>query len=62
MIPKLSTALYAAITLFHTSNTDTIKSIYFTYFHSTVKHGIILGDNSSKIKENLLYKRKLLEP
>jgi hypothetical protein len=29
--------------IFHISNADTLKSIYFAYFHSILKYGIILG-------------------
>jgi hypothetical protein len=33
--------------MFHTSNTDTLKKIYFAYFQSVVKYGIIFGGNPS---------------
>jgi hypothetical protein len=33
MIPKLSAACYAVSSMFHTSNINTLKSIYFAYFH-----------------------------
>jgi hypothetical protein len=36
MIPKLSGASYAVRSMFHISNINTLKSIYFTYFHSIV--------------------------
>jgi hypothetical protein len=50
MIPKLSIACYAGISVFHISNTDTTKSIYFTYFHSIMKYGIIFWGNSPNSK------------
>jgi hypothetical protein len=34
LIPKLSGACYAVRSLLHVGNTDTIKSVYFAYFHS----------------------------
>jgi hypothetical protein len=41
LIPKLSGACYAVRTMCHIINTDTVKSVYFAYFHSTLKCGII---------------------
>jgi hypothetical protein len=37
LIPKLSGACYAVRSLCHIINTDHVKSIYFTCFHSAVK-------------------------
>jgi hypothetical protein len=39
MIPKLSGACYTVRLMFHISNITTLKSIYFTYFHSIIKYG-----------------------
>jgi hypothetical protein len=41
IIPKLSAACNAVKQMHHISNNNTLKSIYFTYFHSTVKYGIM---------------------
>jgi hypothetical protein len=41
IIPKLSAACYAVRQMYHFINQNTLKSIYFTYFHSIVKYGII---------------------
>jgi hypothetical protein len=41
MIPKLSGACYTARSMFHISNIDTLKSIYFAYFCCIIKYGII---------------------
>jgi hypothetical protein len=43
MIPKLSRACYAVRSMSHISSSNTLKSIYFAYFHSIMKYGIILG-------------------
>ena len=40
---KLSGACYAVRFMLHISNTDTLKSICFAYFHSLMKNGIIMG-------------------
>jgi hypothetical protein len=58
MIPKLSGACYTVRSMFHTSNINTLKSIYFAYFHSITQYGIILGGNSSNSRRYLHYKRK----
>jgi hypothetical protein len=47
MVPKLSGACYTVRLMFHISNITTLKSIYFAYFHSIIKYGIIFWDNSS---------------
>jgi hypothetical protein len=41
LVLKLSGACYAVRSLLHVSNIDTLKLIYFTYFHSLMKYGII---------------------
>jgi len=41
MIPKLSGACYAVRLMVHISNIDTVKSVYYTYFHSVIKYGKI---------------------
>jgi len=43
MIPKLSGACYAFRLMFHNSNFTTLKRIYFVYFNSIIKYGLIVG-------------------
>jgi NADH:ubiquinone oxidoreductase subunit B-like Fe-S oxidoreductase len=43
MITKLSRPCCAIRSMSHISSTDTHKSIYFAYFHSIMKYGIIFG-------------------
>jgi len=61
MVPKLCESSYIARYMFHTSNTDTSKSINFTHFHSTIKYGTILGNSSGNKNIFTLQKKKLLE-
>jgi hypothetical protein len=49
MIPKLSRACYALRSVSHVSSTDTLKSIYFAYFHSIMKYGIVFWDSSPAV-------------
>jgi hypothetical protein len=41
LIPELSAACYAVGSLLHISNTDMLRSVYYAYFHSLMKYGII---------------------
>jgi hypothetical protein len=50
MTRKLSRACYAIRSMSHISSTDTLKSIYFAYFHSIMKYGIIFWGNSPNSK------------
>jgi hypothetical protein len=42
MIPKFSGAFYAVRSMVHISNINTLKSVYYAYFHSVILHGITL--------------------
>jgi hypothetical protein len=47
--------------LFHISNTDTLKSTYFAYFHSRMTYGINMKVITTAVKTHLLCNRKLSE-
>jgi hypothetical protein len=49
MIPKLSRACYAIRSVSHISST--LKSIYFAYFNSIMKYGIIFWGNDIYFEE-----------
>jgi hypothetical protein len=51
IIPKLSAACYMVRQMCYIYNNDTLKSIFFAYFHSIASYGIIFWGNSSKIKK-----------
>jgi hypothetical protein len=51
MIPKLNGACYAIRSMVHISNINTLISIYYAYFPSIIKYGIILEVNSSNIRK-----------
>jgi hypothetical protein len=61
IIPKLSAACYAVRQMYHFVNQNTLKSIYFAYFHSIVKYGIIFGVIHPTAGRSSLYKRKSSE-
>jgi hypothetical protein len=58
LVPKLSGAYYAVGSTLHFSNTDTLKSIYFAYFHSLMKYGIIFWVNSFDSKKVFTLQKK----
>jgi hypothetical protein len=59
MIPKLSTC-YAIRLMFHISNINILKSIYYTYLHSTIKYGILVWGNSLKIGKIFSLDKKII--
>jgi len=63
VIPKLSEARNAIRSMVDISNTNTFKSIYYVYFHSIIKYGMIFwgGVTLPTVEKFSLYKRKLSE-
>jgi hypothetical protein len=62
MIPKLSRTCYAIRLMSHISSTDTLKSIYFVYFHSIMKYGItFFWAIPSTVKLCSLCRREMLD-
>jgi hypothetical protein len=60
LVPKLSAAQYAVISLLHINNTHTLKSTYFAYFHSLMKYGIIFWGNSPYSKKVFTLQKKIV--
>jgi hypothetical protein len=45
----------------HVSNTDTLKSVYFVYFHSVMKYRIFFwGGNSSNSRKIFTFQNKIV--
>jgi hypothetical protein len=60
IIPKLSAACYVARQMYHISNNNTLKSIYFAYFHCIWKYGIIFWGNSSNSRKIFTLQNKII--
>jgi hypothetical protein len=60
MIPKLSAACYTVRLTFHISNINTLKSIYFAYFHSIIKYRIVFWGNSSNSRKIFTLEKKTI--
>jgi len=58
MIPTLTEACYALRSMDHITNTNTLTSIYYAYFHSIVKYGIIFWVTLPTVGRFSFYKRK----
>jgi hypothetical protein len=58
LVPELSGACYAVRSLSHISNINTLKLIYFSYFHISLKYGIIFWGNSSDSKKAFTLQKK----
>jgi hypothetical protein len=46
--------------MFHIGNIDTLKSVYFAYFHSIMKYGIIFWGSSSNSKRIFTSQKKII--
>ena len=56
----LSAACYAIRLMVHISNINPLKSIYYAHFHSIIKHGKILGGNSSNSGKIFTLQKKIV--
>jgi hypothetical protein len=60
MIPKLSGACYTTKWMGHFSNINMLKSIYYAFFHSTIKYVTIFGGNSSNSGKIFTLQKKII--
>jgi len=60
MIPKLSAACYMVRQMYHICNNDTLRSIYFAYFHSIASSGIILWGNSTYSRKIFTLQKRII--
>jgi hypothetical protein len=61
LVQKLSRACYLVRSLSQVSNIDNLKLIYFAYFHSLMKCGIIFWGNSSDNKIVFTLQKKIVK-
>jgi hypothetical protein len=61
MIQKLSGTYYATRLPDHISNSQTLKSIYYAYFHSIIKYRIFFGGTLPTLGRFSLYQRQSSE-
>jgi hypothetical protein len=60
LILKLSGACCAVTSVVHISNINTLKSIYYVYFPSIIKYGIILRGNYSNSGKIFTLQKKII--
>jgi hypothetical protein len=61
IVPKLSSACFAMRNITSLIKTETLKLVYFAYFHSIMSYGIIFWGTQQTAKKYFTYKRKSLE-
>jgi len=60
IIHKQSIACYVVRQMYHICNNDTLRSIYFAYFHSIPSYGIILWENSSYSRKIFTLQKRII--
>jgi exonuclease III len=60
ILPKLCSACYLIRRMYPFFDINTLKMIYFAYFHSVMEFGIIFWGNSTESKKVLLQQKKIL--
>jgi hypothetical protein len=61
IISKFSSACFAMKTVMLLMTVDTLKLVYFTYFHSVLSYGLIFGEIQQTVIKYFTSKRKELE-
>jgi hypothetical protein len=59
-IPKLSSACFAMRNITSLMKTETLKLVYFAYFHSITSYGIIFWENSTDGKKVFHIQKKII--
>jgi len=60
MIPKFRGTSYAIMSVVRISNIDTVKSMYYAYFHSFIQDGIVSWGNSSNSWKIFTLQKKIV--
>ena len=60
ILPKLSSACYLIRKTYPSCNLNTLRMIYFAYFHSATEYGIIFWGNSVESKRIFLQQKRIL--
>jgi hypothetical protein len=60
IIPKFRSACFVMRTVTPLLKVDTLKSVYFAYFHSFMSHGVIFWRNSTDSKRVFIIQKKII--
>jgi hypothetical protein len=60
ILRKLSVACFVIRKLFHVLNSDALRTVYFTYFHSIIKYVIIFWGNFTNARKDFKLQRRLI--
>jgi hypothetical protein len=61
IIPKLSAVCYIARQMYYVCDNDTLRSIYFAYFHSIARYGIIFWGNSPNNRKIFTLQKRIIK-
>jgi hypothetical protein len=59
ILPKLSSAIFVIRNLSYFMSSETLWMVYFSYFHSIIKYGIIFWGNSTNISRVFKLQKKV---
>lgn len=60
ILPKLSSAIFVIRSLSYFMSLETLRMVYFSYFHSIIKYGIIFWGNSTNISRVFKLQKKVI--
>jgi hypothetical protein len=60
ILPKLSRACYAVRSTYPFSSINTLKMIYFAYFHLIINYGVVFWGNSTESKKVCLAQKEII--
>jgi hypothetical protein len=60
IIPKLSASCFAVKKLCHIPNLDALRMVYFAYFQSVIKYGIIFWGNSTDVDRVFILQKRII--
>jgi hypothetical protein len=60
ILPKLCTACFTVRRLFYVLNIDAVRIVYFAYFYSLLKYGIIFWRNCVNIKWVFVLQKRII--
>jgi hypothetical protein len=60
ILPELSSAIFVIRSLSYFMSSETLRMVYFSYFHSIIKYGIIFWGNSTNISRVFKLQKKVI--
>ena len=61
IIPKLGAACFIVRQMYYVCNNDSLRPVYFVYFHSIVSYGIMFWENSSNSRKVFTLQKRIIK-